>query len=254
MTEQAHDGHEAIASWVASLGSPNTRAAYERDIRLFARWMSTSSRPLRRANSVDIERFRASRVADGEATSTVNRRLAAVASFYRHVDATGANPVDGARRSRTPSRIDTPQFTGAQALDIWRAAEALGHKTAVIVGLVLFDGLKTVELLLLDVDDIEIQRDRVTATITRSNRELAVVLDRRTAAALRRHVTGRRVGPLLMGENPTRAPARLTRFGVDYLIKRTGALAGLAEPLTVNSLRSAWRSDADPNGVGARAR
>ena len=250
MTEQAHDGHDAIATWVASLGSPNTRAAYERDIRLFARWMAASPRTLRRATSVDIERFRASRVADGEATSTVNRRLAAVASFYRYVDGAGANPVDGARRSRTPSRSDTPQFTGAQSLDIWRAAEALGHKTAVIVGLVLFDGLKTVELLLLDVDDIGIERERVTATLTRGNRAHAVVLDRRTAAALRRHLSGRSTGPLLMGENPTRAPARLTRFGVDYLIKRTGALAGLAEPLTVNSLRSTWRSDADPTGSG----
>ena len=32
-------------------------------------------------------------------------------------------------------------------------------------------------------------------------------------------VAGRRVGPLVVGENPTQPGGRLTRFGVHYLLK-----------------------------------
>jgi hypothetical protein len=41
-----------------------------------------------------------------------------------------------------------------------------------------------------------------------------------------------------MGDNPTRRGSRLTRFGVDYLVKKVGQAAELSFPLTVNALRA----------------
>ena len=54
-----------------------------------------------------------------------------------------------------------------------------------------------------------------------------LALDTRTATALTAYLGGRNEGPLLLGESPTRAPGRLTRFGADYMLKRLSADAGL---------------------------
>ena len=67
--------------------------------------------------------------------------------------------------------------------------------------------------------------------------DCVVALEARTVAALRDYLAGRRNGPLLYGDNPTREPARLTRFGVDYLVKRTAERSGVRATVTVNVLR-----------------
>lgn len=225
----------AIHSWVATLGSPSTAAAYRRDLELYARWLGESGLDARDAVGADIERFLAHCTAAGDGASTVNRRMSAVSSFYR--DAAWANPVDGVER-RTTNVVPTRRLSAAEVEAVWSAALAAGDKTAVVVGLVLLDGMKTKDILQLDVDDVRTRRGEVTV----EGPSGVQAVDRRTAVVLRRHVARRDGGPLLLGESPTRAQARMTRFGVDYLVKRAGVRAGLADPLTVNAMRSTHAS------------
>jgi integrase len=164
----------------------------------------------------------------------VHRRLSALSSFYRHAAGAAGNPVEGAARPAAPDPASDTLST-AEAARLWAAACRLGPKTASLVGLVLLDGLKTSEVLPLDVGDVRF--GRATATVAIQRRDAPTPVAAQTAVVLRRYVGPRRSGPLFVGDNPTRDPARLTRFGVDYLVKRAGAEAGLDAPLTVNTLR-----------------
>jgi hypothetical protein len=116
---------------------------------------------------------------------------------------------------------------------MWHAAAAAGGKTAVLLGLLLFDDFTTRSALAVDVADVAVSRTAVTIRVG----AVVVELDPRSAAAVRRHVAGRDGGPLLLGDRVSGEPQRLTRFGVDYLIKQTAARAGVEGPVSVNVLR-----------------
>ena len=120
----------------------------------------------------------------------------------------------------------------------------------VLVGLMLFDGLKLAEVLAAEADDVSLtprgradhrraaRRSRRRAT-RRAHDQHAEVLPRRPharAAAARREPSG--------------PPGRLTRFGADYLLKRIGAEAGLEQPISTNTLRRSYISRAfAPGGI-----
>lgn len=226
----------ALAAWLATMSSPNTQAAYRRDLQVFVAWTSQAGVTPLRATSVHVEAFRIHCEATGSSPATVHRRMSALSSFFRHATGDGLNPVDGAARPDTPAAPATAALTADEAARVWLAASALGAKTAALVGLIMHDGLKTSEVLPLDVADVRFGRGTTVVVLDR-DAPVVLAVDPRTGTPLRRYVGARRHGPLFVGDNPTRQPARLTRFGVDYLVKRTGATAGLATPLTVNALR-----------------
>lgn len=247
MNQRGHADHDRSAAgftalvetWLETLSSGNTRAGYRRDLDVYSVWMHASGRIPMKATTADIEAFRARCESDGAGVATVNRRLAALSSFYRHIGQAGSapDPLAGAQRPASTTKSGTAQLSDRAAGAVWRAAADLGSKTAAVVGLVLLDGLKTNELLLIDIEHLFITRSAVTVNVARRQRGDRIVLDPRTAAVVRRHVADRGSGPLLLGDAPTRQSARLTRFGVDYLVKKVGSVAGLPSPLTINMLR-----------------
>lgn len=240
MARRGGDGFEPwVGDWIASLRSPNTRAAYQRDIDVFRAWLVGAGVHARDVTEEDVEEFADSCTDAGAAGSTVRRRVAAVASFYRYVATAWAmeNPATDADRPPTPATREPVVLSPTDAAAFWRAALALGAKTAAVVGLVLHDGMKAHEVLRLDARDV---RPAQGGMIVRRGAVGAdeQPLDPRTAAVLRRYLAGRKDGPLLYGDSPTRAQARLTRHGVDYLVRRTAAHAELGVPVTVNVLRN----------------
>jgi integrase/recombinase XerD len=227
----------SLAAWLATMGSPNTRAAYTRDLEVFIAWSAQAGVAPLAATALHIEAFRVHCETSGASPATVHRRLSALSSFYRHATGADANPVDGTARPAAPES-PTRALTAPEAARVWAAASALGPKTAALVGLIMHDGLKTNDVLPLDIADVRFtRRSTVVAVTDRDGTDVAMTVDPRTGVPLRRYVGDRRAGPLFVGDNPTREPARLTRFGVDYLVKRTGAAADLTTPLTVNALR-----------------
>ena len=63
------------------------------------------------------------------------------------------------------------------------------------------------------------------------------------------HLDGRTEGPLLLGESPTRPPARLSRFGADYVLKRISADAGFRRAISANTLRRGYVASVFAGGV-----
>jgi site-specific recombinase XerD len=250
-TSSRERSDQFITDWLDGLTAARTRAAYRGDLHRFITWLESRGvgSPLE-ATGRHIERFQRSLEAGAEAASTMARRMSALRSFYRFVASRGgitasptiswrAGPEQGVR-----ARLDDGEIAGLLA-----AAEELGGRTAAIVGLMMFNGMRLDEVLACDAGHVRIRQGTVRIALARRDGAPSVEVDRWTAAAVRGYLGDRRDGPLLLGESPTRAARRLTRFGADYLIKRAGSAAGIEPPMSANTLRRAFVAQARAGGM-----
>ncbi len=241
-----------VADWLDGLASENTRDAYGRDLAAFNDWCGGEGSSPLTADVDDIDRYRDACGDGGARQATIARRLSALSSFYEHAcqaDAVGSNPVEQVRRP-APSATPAPSLDDQQAAKLFAAAQALGSKVAVLVGLLLWDGMKLGEALGLDVEQIEKTRGGLQATVSRRGESRPVPLDRRTATAIRHYLDGRAEGPLLVGDSPTQQTGmRLTRFGADFLLKQAAEEAGLGRAVSANTLRRSYITAARRNGT-----
>ena len=152
----ADDTDTRVQAWLASLQSDNTRAAYRRDLVVFLAWLQSVRVAPRKVTVTHVERFARHLDDQGSSDATVRRRMAAVASFYRHAGPAWsmANPATDADRPAAGPDAPAAVLTPAEAAAVWKAATELGSKTALVVGLVLLDGYKTHELLRFDAADL----------------------------------------------------------------------------------------------------
>ena len=241
-----------VADWLHGLASGNTRDAYRRDLDAFRDWWGGGGGSPLTAGGDDIDEYRDACSEGGAGRATISRRLSALSSFFEHArqaEAVASNPVEQVRRP-TRSATPGPSLDDQQAADLFAGAEALGSKVAVLVGLLLWDGMKLGEALALDVEQLEKTRSGLQATVSRRGESRSVLLDRRTANAIHHYLDGRTEGPLLVGASPTQqAGLRLTRFGADFLLKQAADLAGLERSVSANTLRRSYINAARRNGT-----
>jgi integrase/recombinase XerD len=69
-----------------------------------------------------------------------------------------------------------------------------------------------------------------------------------TADLVATYLGRRRRGPLLLSEHRARVTERLTRFGVDYLLKQAAETAGIAGAVSANTLRRRFVTAAHERG------
>jgi len=248
------------SSWLAALESEHTRSAYRRDLSGFASWLSERDRgtPLD-AGRGDIEQYQAMRTADGAAHSSVARQMSALRSFFGYAVSAGAlldaplvtPPQRGIATATSESSTD--ELDAGEVGSLVAASRSLGPRTAALVGLLLFDGLRLSEVLSANVDDVTFRPQRIDIAIARRTGEQSLRLDPWTTVAVQQYVESRRSGPLMLGESPTRYQDRLTRFGADYLLKHVGAHAQLSSPLTANALRRSFVARSHAAGVPIEA-
>lgn len=235
-----------VGTWLDSHRSANTRAAYAADLAGFLSWCDTAGlRPLD-ATSPDLDRYRQACLAAGASASTVARRMSAVASFFRYAESRGAveaGPSTAAHRPGGPPG-GAAQALGAEEMRaLLRAAAAIGPKTAALVSLLALDGLKLGEALGLDISALRLGR-RSSVDVRRHGRPSTIPVGSRSARMIAAYVGDRRRGPLFTAENSGAKPARLTRFGAHFLIKRAGAAAGISRPVSANLLRRSYADSA----------
>lgn len=239
------------AGWLAGLLNERTRVAYGGDLERFRSWLESDgvASPLD-ATSRQVVRFRDALESDGEAGSTMARRLSALRSFYRFATSQGEVTSSPAIRGGvgpgpgSKARLGNDDIVGLRA-----AAERLGSRTAALIGLLLFNGMRLDEVLATDVLDVYVRPGTMTITVNRRDVSPTVEIDHWTAGALSRYIGKRRAGPLLLGQSPTRPAGRLTRFGADYLIKQASSGAGIAPPMSANTLRRTFVERAQADGL-----
>jgi site-specific recombinase XerD len=230
-----------IDRWLASLASPNTRAAYRADLAAFTAWCRQHRVPVLAADSEAVERFRADLEATGTSPSTARRRASAVQSFLR-----ATQPGRAEAPAPTSGTSSTPALSAEERLALLDALPAQASKGQVVVAMLLLDGLKLDEVLAFDAEDITGRPPRLEVSVRRDESHHDLALHPTTSQIVAAHLADRARGPLLSGRGP--AGARMTRFGADYLVKQAGRDAGLEVPLTTNMLRRSYVTQAHAAG------
>ena len=156
----------AELEWFANLDNPQTRRAYEADLKEFMHFAGIRSpaemREVRRAHVIawrkDLERR-------ALAGSTVRRKLAALSSLFEHLcerNAVEMNPIKGVKRPKVHSyEGKTPALGDHQArklLDVPDASTLKGKRDRAIISVLLYHALRREELVTLKVKDIHERR------------------------------------------------------------------------------------------------
>jgi site-specific recombinase XerD len=235
-----------IEAWLATLRSGNTRAAYRTDIGDFVGWCAaTGADPL--AFSADqLAAYTEDGRAEGAGNATLARRLSAIGSLGAYTHRAGATAVfpDVTRPTADPS-------SSAQVLDdtearaLLDAADAHGRRSAALVRLLMLEGLKVGEVVAADAANVSGRPPRMSLRLPRRT----VTLHADTAVAVHRYLARRRTGPLVLSERRNGASDRLTRYGVDYVVKEVARGAGIGGAVSGNVLRRRFVMDEYARGA-----
>ncbi len=241
----------ALAGFLASY-TGLTREAYMLDLRQFTAWCQNHDIALFAARRADIESFARDLEARGRARSTVARRLATVAGFYRYAveeDLLDHSPAVHLRRPRVDYESHA---VGLDRNEVGALLVAAGLGTPAehaLISLLALNGLRVSEATGADIEDLSMQRGHRTLTITRKGGKKALVpLAPRTARAIDLAVGERCEGPVFL----TPAGQRLDRHGAGRIVRRTARKAGLGKTVGPHTLRHAFITAALDAGVPLR--
>jgi integrase/recombinase XerD len=247
--------------------SPNTVAAYRRDVGRYAEYCLGRGLPdAAGADEATVTGFVAalSSVRDGQRkryrASSVARALAAVRSFHRFLLVEGEterDPGAGAVRPKVPRGLPRP--LSVQEVGRILAAPA-GETPAVLRDRAILEtlygaGLRISELVGLDVDDVDLEEGSVRA-VGKGDRERLVPLGRYAREALQAYLTRGR--PALASRRTRGAlflnarGGRLTRQGCARVLKACAIRAGLTKRVTPHTLRHSFATHLLEGGADVR--
>ncbi len=239
-----------VTDWLAGLRSANTRAAYASDFRHFAQWCTERDVDPIDVDAQELRRYRSAVERSGLSSSTTARRLSAVASFGAFATARG--DVGGfaavARPVVRPSRR-AAVLGDAEADALMQAADGIAARSGLLVRLLMLDGLKVGEAAAADAADVSGRPPAMVLAV--DGRSVRLHPD--TAVAMHAYLARRREGPLLLSAARARRSDRLSRFGVDYLLKEVAEAAGLGGTVSGNTLRRRYVVAAHADGVALEA-
>lgn len=150
-------GH--VEAWLAGIANDNTRAAYAADLGAWVAWLDAvaEGRPWSLLDATDVAAgaWVTAMTAEGLAPSTIARRQAALASFYRWAVRRGG-PIEGARNPWAPDAVrrvrSTSTHTGAlDGAEVGRLLDAARHgphpeRDTALVALLATTGARVTEV------------------------------------------------------------------------------------------------------------
>ncbi len=258
--------------------SPNTVAAYRRDLVRFAAWLASrtgargtaeASREPRpapagatvfEASENDVYRYFAGAGGDG-ATTSVARRMAAVRGLYHYLVREKSLAADPAARLTTPRH---PHGL-PRVLDVTEIEQVLGgvplegplaERDLALLELLYGCGLRATEIVTLRVTDVDLEGGLVRC-LGKGDKERVVPLGSYAAAAVSRYAAhgrrllahGRRRDELFL--NARGGP--LTRQGLDYVLRRTLKRVGLEGRASAHTFRHSFATHLVEGGADLRS-
>jgi site-specific recombinase XerD len=226
-----------INGWLIGYGSPNTRTAYRNDLAHWMQWCCDNSIDPINAERVHVNTW--VRTLDGRyRPTTVARRLAAVASFYRYCVEEGIrtdSPVRHIRRPHTThAAIPTPALTNDELARLLAAATDPIDRALVL--LLVVTAVRITEALQMRFDDIETIDGYHTIIVAgKGGRRDRIPLPPVIIDAFHQFskVTGQDRGPIFVTDGVTWDRHRATRR-----LRRVARTAGLTRPVTPHQLRT----------------
>lgn len=240
--------------------SPNTVAAYERDLRRFAAFLASRDVMALAAGEPDVSAYFDGSGGDG-APATVARRMAAVRGLYRYLVGEERLAADPAARLQAPKRKqDLPAVLSVEQVEevLRRIVPAgpLGQRDLALVELLYGCGLRASELVGLRELDVDLEGGLVRC-LGKGGKERVVPMGSHAREAVRRYqrdgrrqlLRGRRREALFV--NARGGP--LTRQGLDYLLRRYLTRAGLSGLASTHTFRHSFATHLLRGGADLRS-
>jgi len=246
--------------------SRNTLEAYRSDLLQFGSWLQRTGRDPLALGHTELSGFAAEVAAgrDGKppaAPATLQRKIACLRSFYRHLRRTAAITHDPTKNLRAPRQSrKLPQVLSrdevAELLRQPRGTEPAALRDRALLEIMYACGLRASEAIGLEVGDVDLEAGILTAR-GKGSKERLVPIGSTAARALGVYVGRGR--PRLVGDrwearlfvNQRGGP--LTRQGLYKIVQRHAASAGLAARMSPHTLRHTFATHLLAGGCDLRS-
>ncbi len=239
---------------------PATARAYLSDLHAWARWCDHQGVHPLTARRHDVDAWVAHLTHSPQpvtgrsaAPATVARRLSCLSGFYdyglREVELLDYSPVANVRRPRVGDDSPTIGLDAAELDRLLTAAEHDSPRSAALVSLLVYNGLRIAEALGCEVTSLTYQRGhRVLRIIRKGGRPATEPLAPVVLRALLDYIGERNRGPLFLNRDGSGRLAYSTSYA---LIRRLARRAGLpaADHLSPHSLRHSFATELLDNGT-----
>jgi len=247
--------------------SSNTLAAYQNDLgqyHIFLQSLPPEQRPRGWGNVTrdHIISYILEMKEREYASSTVARKVAAVKSFFKFLEATGQIKENPAKDMETPrAEKHLPATITAEEVDKLMAAPSgdapATQRDRAMLELLYATGLRVSELVALSINDVDLDAGSVRCLGKGKKERLLPIYDRAREALAAYINEGR---PKLLGKNSeeealflNRRGTRLTRQGLWLIIKRYVEEVGIRENVTPHTLRHSFATHMLSGGADLRA-
>jgi site-specific recombinase XerD len=247
--ERSHSEQAQLGAWLLELDSPNTRAAYRRDLAGFLDFLQAlateegAEAPALLSVSRQLVALYAENLrGEGRAASTIARKLSALSSFYSYAVAEGwleSSPVANLKRPKVSEESPTLGPDRVELSQLLEAAQELGAKEYALMSLLGLVGLRVSEVTGATVSDLGRETGRAgkehrTLKVRRKGgKAQTVALPALAVQALEPLVEGREEGALLVRASGL----PLDRYDCGRIVARIAKRAGVEKHLSPHSLR-----------------
>ena len=239
---------------------PATARAYLSDLRAWARWCErhgvhpfTARRHHVDAWVAHLTQLPQPGTGRPAAPASVARRLSCLSGFYdyglREVELLEHSPVANVRRPHVSEDSPTIGLAAPELDRLLGAAEQDSLRSAALISLLVYNGLRIAEALALDISSLTYQRGhRVLRIVRKGGRASTEPLAPVVLRPLLDYIAGRDTGPLFLSQNGTSRLAYTTSYA---LVRRLARRAGIAaaEQLSPHSLRHSFATELLSNGT-----
>jgi integrase/recombinase XerD len=246
--------------------SRNTLEAYRSDLLQFGDWLTRTGHDASTVGHAELSAF-ADEIAAGRdgkppaAPATLQRKIACLRSFYRHLRRTSVLTNDPTAYLRAPKQTrKLPQVLSrdevAELLRQPRGTEPAALRDRALLETMYACGLRASEAIGLEVGDIDIEAGILRAS-GKGSKERLVPIGSAAASALTAYL--QRGRPRLVGDRwearlfVNQRGAGLTRQGLYKIVQRHAASAGLAAKMSPHTLRHTFATHLLAGGCDLRS-
>ena len=248
------------ALWLEDGLSPNTLAAYRRDLTLYAQWLDAQGLALNDSTETLLNSYFAAQHATTRATSA-NRRLSVFKRYFHWALREGSIHADPTLKLQSAKQaLRVPKtLSQAQVEALLHAPDVdtpLGLRDRTMLELMYASGLRVTELVSLGVLDVSLN-DGVLRVLGKGSKERLVPFGEVARSWLERYLADARA-VILDGQQTsdlfvTARGSRMTRVMFWIIVKKQAVAAGITAPLSPHTLRHAFATHLLNHGADLRA-
>ncbi|MBQ4505805.1 MAG: tyrosine-type recombinase/integrase [Firmicutes bacterium] len=240
--------------------SDATLSAYVGDINEFEAYLkeARSKSPLKAAGA-DISAFMTSLKESGKSSSTINRKMSSVRSYYSMLASEGLvsyNPAAGIKSPKVEDRsIDYLEVEEVEKLLASPASDPKGLRDRALLELMYATGMRASEIAAANIGDIDLRIGFISCS---EGRGRIIPIGRPARAALREYLESSR--PVLTkGGESTNAlfvnfqGERITRQGIWKIMKQYAEASGIEKPMNPQILRNSFAVHMLQNGADLKS-